>query len=117
MATHSDYTLVGPASFSEPAYPITPAKPGETILLFAFGFGLPQETLVSGSSLQAGKLSPPVCQIGGLPSTVAFAGVIGPGLYQLNLVVPSGAQIGDNAIACSAGGAASPAGDLIAVLR
>ncbi len=40
MATHSDYTLVGPASFSEPAYPITPAKPGETILLFAFGFGL-----------------------------------------------------------------------------
>ena len=32
----------------------------------------------------------PLVTIGGHPAQVAFAGLIGPGLFQLNVVIPSG---------------------------
>jgi uncharacterized protein (TIGR03437 family) len=32
----------------------------------------------------------PTVTIGGLPSQVAFAGLVGPGLYQINVVIPTG---------------------------
>jgi len=57
-------------------------------LLYAFGFGLPAGPLISGSGSQSDRLpTPPVVQIGGRAATVTFAGVIGPGLYQLNVIV------------------------------
>jgi uncharacterized protein (TIGR03437 family) len=116
VATHADYTLVGPASMSVPGYPITPAQPGETIVVFAFGFGLPKTGLLSGSATQSGILPiSPVCMIGGKTATVAYAGVISPGLYQLNVVVPGTAASGDNSITCTYSGVASPAGNVIAV--
>jgi uncharacterized protein (TIGR03437 family) len=59
----------------------------------------------------------PVVQIGGVAATVTFAGVISPGLYQLNVVVPSTAQNGDNSLTCSYNGQNTPTGDLIAVQR
>lgn len=118
VATHADYSLVGPTSLSSPGYPFTPAQPGETIILYGFGFGLPTTALVNGSSSQSGPLpSLPVTQIGGLPATVTFAGVISPGLYQLNVIVPSAAQSGDNSLTCTYNGSTSPTGDLIAVQR
>jgi len=116
VATHADSLLVGPASLSVPGYPFAPAKPGETIVLYGFGFGLPTTTLLNGASSQSGQLPTlPVIQIGGAPATVTFAGVISPGLYQFNVVVPSTAQGGDNTVSCSYAGSSSPAGDLIAI--
>jgi uncharacterized protein (TIGR03437 family) len=116
VATHGDYTLVGPPSLSVPGYPFTPARPGETIALYGFGFGLPATPLVDGSSSQSGSLQGvPVVQIGGAPATVVFAGVISPGLYQLNVVVPSTAKNGDNSLTCSYNGATVPVGDLIVI--
>lgn len=118
VATHADYSLVGPPSLSSPGYPFTPARPGETILLYAFGFGLPTTSLVKGSSSQSGSLPMlPAIQIGGSPATVTFAGVISPGLYQFNVIVPSTVPDGDNRLTCSYNGATSPTGDLIAVAR
>ena len=116
VATHADYSLVGPASLSVPGYPFTPARPGETIILYGFGFGLPAAALTNGSSSQSGSLPVlPVVQIGGAPATVTFAGLIGPGLYQFNVIVPGTAQSGDNSLTCSYNGATSPAGAWIAV--
>ncbi len=116
VATHADNTLVGPTSLSVPGYPFTPARPGETIVLYGFGFGLPATPLVDGSSSQSGSLSGvPVVQIGGVQATVKFAGVIGPGLYQLNVVVPSTASGGDTSLTCSYNGATVPVGDLITI--
>lgn len=116
VATHADNTLVGPASLSVPGYPFTPARPGENIVLYGFGFGLPTTPLVDGSSSQSGSLlGVPVVQIGGVAATVSFAGVIGPGLYQLNVIVPSTASSGDNSLTCSYNGATVPLGDLIAI--
>jgi uncharacterized protein (TIGR03437 family) len=113
-STHSDYTLLGPASL----YPgsSTPAQPGETILLYAVGFGLPSGTLTQGSSMQAGSLATlPVCQVGTAVAQVAFAGLISSGLYQLNVQIPTGTPAGDNSITCTYGGVSTPPADLIAV--
>ena len=103
VATHVDNSLVGPTAFSAPGYPFRPASPGETIQMFSrLGSGYRRAPSLDGSASQAGQLpAPPLCQIGGQSATVAYAGVIGPGLYQLNVVVPGTATTGDNLITCT----------------
>jgi uncharacterized protein (TIGR03437 family) len=113
-ATHLNYNLIGPPSL----YPgsSTPAAPGEQVVIYAVGFGLPTTPLVAGSATQSGSLPTlPVCTVGPNPATVAFAGVISPGLYQLNVIIPAATSNGDQSIACLYGGAATPSGDLITV--
>jgi uncharacterized protein (TIGR03437 family) len=115
-AEHADYSLLGPASLSVPGYTFTPAAPGETILLFGDGFGLPVSTLTAGSDVQTGALPTlPQLTIGGATATVQFAGLISPGLYQINVVVPSTATNGDNQVIATYGGASSPTGAMIPV--
>jgi uncharacterized protein (TIGR03437 family) len=115
-ATHADGSLLGPTSLGSA---FTPATPGETIVTYAVGFGLPSTSLVSGSPSQSGQLPTlPACQIGGAPATVAFAGLNGfAGLYQLNLVVPTSAANGDNLVSCTYGGQSTPSGTLVSVQR
>jgi uncharacterized protein (TIGR03437 family) len=48
-------------------------------------------------------------------AVVKFAGVISPGLYQLNVVVPSAASGGDIILTCSYNGATVPVEDLITI--
>lgn len=118
LANHADYSLLGPASLSAPGFSFAPARPGETVILYGVGFGLPSNMILNGSSSQSGRLpAPPVIQIGGVTATVAFAGVIGPGLYQLNVVVPTTVANGDNSVTCTYNGLTTPAGDLITVQR
>lgn len=118
VATHADYTLVGPASLSAPGFPVAPAQPGEVILLFGFGFGLPSAGLVNGSSSQTGTLpANPMIQIGGVQADVLFAGVISPGLYQFNVTVPATVADGDNPVVANYNGLTSPSGDLLYVQR
>jgi uncharacterized protein (TIGR03437 family) len=118
-ATHADSTLLGPASLSVQGYTFSPAHPGEEIVLYAVGFGLPSATLTNGSSIQSGSLPVlPVCTLGGNSAPVAFAGLNGiAGLYQLNLTIPLAATNGDNPVSCTYGGSTTPAGDLITVQR
>jgi uncharacterized protein (TIGR03437 family) len=116
-AEHADYSLLGPASMSVPGYTFTPAAPGEIILLFGDGFGLPVSTLTAGSDVQLGALPTPWPQftIGGTAATVQYAGLISPGLYQINLVVPSTAANGDNAVVATYAGVSTPSGAMIPV--
>ena len=115
-ATHADFSLIGPAALFPGVS--TPAKPGETILAYAVGFGLPTGAITGGSSTQTGSLPVlPVCQIGGTNATVGFAGLISPGLYQLNLVIPTAAANGDNPIGCTYSGTSTPSGALITVQK
>ncbi len=51
-AIHLDGTLVGPASFSVPGYTFSPAKPGETISIYANGFGPASTSVAAGSPTQ-----------------------------------------------------------------
>jgi uncharacterized protein (TIGR03437 family) len=116
-ALHANYSYLGPASMSAPGYTFTPAAPGETILLFGDGFGLPVSMLTAGSDVQTGALpSPwPRITIGGATATVQYAGLISPGLYQLNVVAPSTAADGDNQVIAYYAGVSSPTGAMIPV--
>ena len=115
-ATHPNGTLLGPASMSVPGYAFSPARPGETVVLYGTGFGLPSRSLVAGSSSQGGSLPVfPAIQIGGITAQVAFAGVVSPGLYQFNVVVPSSVSTGDSGVVALYGGVATPTGALISV--
>ena len=115
-ALHANYTYLGPASMSVPGYTFTPAAPGETILLFGDGFGLPVSTLTAGSAVQTGPLPTlPQVTIGGTAADVQWAGLISPGLYQINVVVPPNAASGDNQVIATYAGARSPTGAMIPV--
>jgi uncharacterized protein (TIGR03437 family) len=87
---------VGPASLY-PGY-TTPAKPGETVVLYANGFGPVSPAVISGATSQTGTLSPmPVVTIGGIAAKVTYAGINGaPGLFQFNVAVPANTPLGDN---------------------
>ena len=115
-AVHTDGTLVGPTGL----YPGStfPAKPGETILVYANGFGPTSVSVASGSLTQSGSLSPvPRVTIGGSGASVPFAGLVSPGLFQFNVVVPAGASDGDQSISATYNGATTPSGTLITVQR
>jgi uncharacterized protein (TIGR03437 family) len=117
-ATHANGSLLGPSSMSVPGYTFTPAQPGEIIVLYGVGFGLPAASsqLINGSSSQSGDLPVlPVIQIGGVSANVTFAGVVSPGLYQFDVQIPPGAANGDLSVQTTYGGSSTPAGDLITV--
>ncbi len=103
-ATHADNTLLGPAYMSVPGAAFTPARSGETIVLYAGGLGITLGTLTEGASTQSGALpTPPIVNIAGRVASVAFAGVVAPGLYQVNVTVPA-LTPGDAAVSLRVGG-------------
>ncbi|MEN6602569.1 MAG: SBBP repeat-containing protein, partial [Bryobacteraceae bacterium] len=117
-STHADGSLLGPASMSVPGYQFTPAKPNETVVLYANGFGVPSTPLVEGSATQFSPLpSLPLILIGGVQATVAYAGVVTPGLYQFNVVVPANAPDGDNSVTATYSGFTTAPGALITVQK
>jgi len=94
----------------------TPDKPGKTIVLYANGFGPTTVPVASGSVNQSGTLSPlPVVQIGGIAANVKFAGLVSPGEFQFNVVVPPTAPDGIQTIAATLNGVATQGNALIAV--
>jgi uncharacterized protein (TIGR03118 family) len=86
-AEHAGGTLVGPATITN----ATPAEPGETIALFATGFG---STFSSGAALAV----TPSIAIDGIVADVTFAGLVGPGLYQINVQVPLNVSLGQDVL-------------------
>jgi len=56
-----------------------------------------------------------VVTIGGVPATVQFAGLVGPGEFQFNVVVPPGLGNGDQTITAAYNGASTQAGTLLTV--
>jgi uncharacterized protein (TIGR03437 family) len=115
VATHLDGTDIGAASL----YPglTTPAKPGETIVIYGNGFGPTSTPVVSGAVSQSGSLSPmPVITIGGIRANVRFAGLnITPGEFQFNVDVPVNLTDGDQPITATYSGGSTQAGALLTV--
>lgn len=114
-ARHMDYSLLGDASLSIPGYAFTPARPGETVLLYATGFGQTDPPMVNQSAAGGALPVLPSVTIGGLPAFVMYAGVAGPGLYQFNVGVPMAAPDGDLTLSASYNGNRTQAGVVIAV--
>jgi uncharacterized protein (TIGR03118 family) len=87
-AEHANGALIGPPATIKTA---TPAEPGETVILYGTGFGPP---LASGEVLAV----TPTIAIDGIDADVIFAGLVGPGLYQFNVVVPAGVTRGQDVL-------------------
>ena len=113
-AVHGNGTYVGSTSLIPGL--TSPAKPGEIVTIYANGFGPTSVAVVSGAEMQSGTLAPlPAIQIGGITASVQFAGLVAPGEFQFNVVVPESLGNGDQAIVASYGGASTQAGTLITV--
>ena len=102
-ATHADGRLLGPTHLSVPGFVFRPAKVGDTVILYGVGFGPSGTALTEGSSTQSGLLASALTmQIGSQFATVRFAGLVGPGLYQFNVVIPQ-VPVGEAAVRISGG--------------
>ncbi|HWE52543.1 MAG TPA: TIGR03118 family protein [Bryobacteraceae bacterium] len=115
-ATHANGSLTGPATLITGQ--TTPVTKGETVVLYGTGFGATAPATPNGSLLAAALTlaAPPAVTVGGVPATVAYAGLVEPGLYQLNVVVPATAASGDAAvIATTSSGQQSQGGAFISI--
>jgi len=118
LAQHgADYSLLGPASMSVPGYTFSPATPGETVVLYANGFGPISPPVVSGASSQTGTLNPlPSVSISGIAAKVVYAGINGAlGLFQFNVELPASLANGDQTIAATYNGLITQPGTLITI--
>ena len=113
-ATHADGSFLGPTTLY-PGY-TTPAKPGETVILYANGFGPTSVPVASGSVTQGGTLAPlPVVNIAGMAAAVDFAGLVSPGQFQFNVIVPASAPAGDQPIVATYGGQSTQTSAVITI--
>ena len=114
-ATHANGTLIGATATTPVAK--TPAKPGETIVLYGTGFGQTNPAILDGMLVTSASplLILPTVTIGSTSATVAFGGLVGAGLYQFNVTVPSGTPDGDASVVAIIGTATSQTGAVITV--
>ena len=87
-----NYAYLGPASLGAS---FTPAAPGETVLLYATGFGQTNPPIANQLTGLGALPTLPAVTIGNLPATVSYAGISAAGLYQFNVIVPTSAPAGD----------------------
>jgi uncharacterized protein (TIGR03437 family) len=115
-AVHTDGAYVGKTGMF-PGAAVRPAKAGEIVSLFATGFGptspaLPSSDLVA---VPAQLPTPPTITIGGVTAQVSWAGLVGSGLYQVNVQIP--AVDGDAQVVCRIGEASTQDGAYLRVER
>jgi uncharacterized protein (TIGR03437 family) len=81
--------------------PSAPAHPGDTIVLYCSGLGVVNPSVTDGAApgqQLSNTVGTPQLTVGGQSAQVSFSGLAPgfAGLYQVNAVVPSGAQTGAN---------------------
>jgi uncharacterized protein (TIGR03437 family) len=90
--THADGSYLAGPALVQSGIPGVPARPGEVVVLFGTGFGATNPPISATaqvpSALPLARPEDLRIRIGGLDATIAFAGLISPGLYQFNVTVP-----------------------------
>jgi len=121
VATHADGTRVGKVGLfpALPANFTTPARPGETIVLYGTAFGATNPAAPTGALAdKAYALATlPTATVGGKPATVAYAGLVASlaRVYQVNLTIPADLTNGDWPVVVNAGSNSSSL--LVTVVR
>ena len=113
-ATHADNTPVGPSTL----YPnATPAKPGETVVLWGTGFGPTTPAVPDGwvITTPADLTSMPTVMIGGTAAVVTFAGITEAGLDQINVTIPQSTPDEEATVSAQVNGASTPTNLVITV--
>jgi len=108
VATEPDGTVIGDASA---VAGVRSAAPGDTIVIYASG--------LAPSPAGTATPAPPALSlvqvtIGGKAADLKFAGLISPGLFQINVVVPS-VPDGDQPLVININGAKSPGNVVLTV--
>jgi minor extracellular serine protease Vpr len=91
-----------------------PAQRGQVVHLFANGLGpvdtRPPDGAPAGAAPLSNTLARPTVTVGGVTASVSFSGLAPdfPALYQIDIVVPSNAPAGNDAVVVSLGGFSSP---------
>jgi uncharacterized protein (TIGR03437 family) len=90
---------------------------GDLIELYGTGFGPTNGTPAAGLVFTGAyqTTNSVTVTIGGISANVLWAGLAATGLYQINVVVPSGLTAGDNAIVASVNGYSSQSDALIKI--
>jgi uncharacterized protein (TIGR03437 family) len=115
-AVHADGALVC-ADGSLPGVTCRPAKPGEAIAIYLTGLGtkvdpMPADgMIISTPSVLRDALD---VTLGGAPCTVLYQGLVGAGLYQVNVQIPDIAS-GDQPLIARIGGVSTQAGPILTV--
>ncbi len=117
---HADGSyLAGPALVQQ-GIPGSAARVGETIVLFGTGFGATQPAISATSLVPAplplARLEDLRVRIGGLDAAIYFAGLISPGVYQFNVVVPQLGE-GDQPVVAELRGLLTQSGLLLTIQR
>jgi uncharacterized protein (TIGR03437 family) len=104
----TSFEYLAPAGLLGSSTQSRPAKAGDEILLFGTGFG-PTTTLLNPEiavdvayplSHTGGDISKPLAQVtvGGQTAKLLFCGIVSPGTYQINAVLPAGLTAGDQPV-------------------
>jgi uncharacterized protein (TIGR03118 family) len=114
-AIHANGGLVGAATLYTNLS--TPAAPGETIALFGTGFGTTNPAVADGQivSTPAAVVTMPAISFGGTAATVIYGGLVGAGVYQFNVVVPSSLADGDAVVTATVGTSTSATNAIVTV--
>jgi uncharacterized protein (TIGR03437 family) len=100
IAQHSDFTLVSSTS---------PAKPGESLVIYLAGMGATDVAVPTGTAAPSGPLAnvstAASVLVDGQSAQILFAGLTpqAVGLYQINFTVPAGVHAGDVSLEVSQG--------------
>jgi uncharacterized protein (TIGR03437 family) len=107
----SDSTIINGTGAAAAGYTTAAgAKPGDTLEIFGTGLGATNTTVLPGlvfSSAYATTATPAVT-IGGTAANVSYSGLIGAGLYQINITVPSTLAAGTYPVVATVQGVSSP---------
>lgn len=110
------YDILGPTG-SSLGYATVAAKPGDVVELFGVGFGPTYPVVLAGQAFsgEAPTTDPVNLLINNVSVTPAFAGLSSAGLYQINLIVPTGLGTGDVSLVATVGGVETPTGVVISL--
>jgi len=115
---NSDGVEVAPVGFLGSSVTSRPAVPGETLQIYATGLGPTTPAVPAGQLVAAPAPLTNLTQlhvtIGGVAAAVQYAGIVEPGVYQIDLMVPQ-LDDGDQPILATIGGASSQTGVFIPI--
>ena len=115
---NSDGVEVAPAGYLGSSVTSRPARPGETLQIYATGLGPTTPAVPAGQLVAAPAPLTNLTQlhvtIGGVAATVQYAGIVEPGVYQIDLLVPQ-LDDGDQPILATIAGASSQTGLFIPI--
>ncbi len=120
VATRTDYSFAAKSGTFAGATTVA-AKPGETLILWATGFGPTKPAAPGGVAVPSDQTyataTLPSISIGNIPATVAGAALApgSAGLYQIAITVPGSLTDGDWPIQATIGGVSSPSGAILTV--